>query len=50
MPSIVWLFKDEEGFEDYAQSEEEREHLLAIYQASNTPFSIVTIEDNDHCS
>jgi hypothetical protein len=41
--SIVWLFKDSEGYEDYAQSEEERDQLHAIYQQAGTSYSVTEL-------
>jgi hypothetical protein len=42
-PSIVWLFKDSEGYEDYAQSEEERDQLHAIYKEAGTNYSVIEL-------
>jgi hypothetical protein len=41
--SIVWLFKDSEGYEDYAQSEEERDRLHEIYQQAGTSYSVTEL-------
>jgi hypothetical protein len=51
MPNIVWLFKDNEGYEDYAQSERERDELVSIYDKAGSLYSIIQLpEDDDHCS
>lgn len=45
-PSIAWLFKDDQGYEDYAQSEKERDELVMIYKAAGSNYSITElIED-----
>ena len=41
--SIVWLFKDSEGYEDYAQSEEERDRLHEIYQQAGISYSVTEL-------
>jgi hypothetical protein len=41
--SIVWLFKDDQGYEDYAQSEEERDELVMIYETAGSNYSIIEL-------
>jgi hypothetical protein len=41
--SIVWLFKDDQGYEDYAQSEEERDQLHLIYKEAGTNYSVTEL-------
>jgi hypothetical protein len=42
-PAIVWLFKDDQGYEDYAQSEEERDELVMIYETAGSNYSIIEL-------
>jgi hypothetical protein len=41
--SIVWLFKDDQGYEDYAQSEKERDELVMIYETGGSNYSITEL-------
>jgi hypothetical protein len=41
--SIVWLFKDDQGYEDYAQSEKERDELIMIYETAGSNYSITEL-------
>lgn len=46
-PSIVWLFKDDQGYEDYAQSETERDELVMIYKAAGSNYSIFELPGDE---
>jgi len=41
--SIIYHFKDDEGYEDYAQSEEERDQLHLIYKEAGTNYSVIEL-------
>lgn len=43
MITTIWHFKDNEGFEDYALSEEERDEMQTLYQAAGAIYSMTTI-------
>jgi agmatine/peptidylarginine deiminase len=46
-PSIVWLFKDDQGYEDYAQSEKERDELVMIYKTAGSNYSIIELPGDE---
>jgi agmatine/peptidylarginine deiminase len=45
--SIVWLFKDDQGYEDYAQSEKERDELVMIYETAGSNYSIIELSGDE---
>lgn len=46
-PPIVWLFKDDQGYEDYAQSETERDELVMIYKTAGSNYSITELPGDE---
>jgi len=45
--SIIYHFKDDKGYEDYALSEEERDQLHLIYKEAGTNYSMVQLIKGD---
>jgi hypothetical protein len=45
--SIIYHFKDDQGYEDYALSEEERDQLHLIYKEAGANYSMVQLIKGD---